>query len=207
LYNRVYRENAWSNESTSEEASDAALEAVLNRDSEVEDSSFWAFLTGRLSEIEMFSTYVQSTPANVDFYGIQLVEQAVIVLVPRALWPGKPIPEEMVMERVYDAGVIIRGSQVSAKPPYIVDSYLSGGMIGITIGLFFYGFLMQTISKQAELLFGGYIIGTAFIFSGLFQILWRGNSFEFLGNTVFWSYVSMLVIFLALRYFKIIRKI
>lgn len=207
LYNRVYRENAWSNELSSEEASDVALEAVLNRDAGAEDSSFWGFLTGRLSEISMFSTYVQSTPSKIDFYGIQLVEQAVTVLIPRALWANKPIPEEMVMERVYEAGVIVRGSQVSAKPPFIVDSYLSGGAIGIIIGLFFYGYTMQTISIHAEKLFGGYIIGTAFIFSGLFQILWRGNSFEFLSNSIFWSYISMLFIYWGLRYFKIIRPV
>jgi hypothetical protein len=207
LYNRVYRENAWHNEASSEEASDAALEAVLNRDSEAEDSSFWGFLTGRLSEISMFTTYVQSTPSKIDFYGIQLVEQAATVLIPRAFWPGKPIPEDMIMERVYDAGVIVRGSQVSAKPPFIVDSYLSGGAIGIVLGLFFYGYIMQAISIHAERLFGGYIIGTAFMFSGLFQILWRGNSFEFLSNSVFWSYVSMIIIFWSLRYLKIIRKV
>jgi hypothetical protein len=207
IYNRVYRENAWINQTSSEEASDAAFDAVLNREDDPEDYSFWTFLTGRLSEMSMFSTYVQSTPAKIDFYGTQLVEQAVTVLVPRAFWPGKPIPEEMVMERVYDAGVIIRGSQVSAKPPYIVDSYLSGGAIGVFIGLFFYGLIMQSISVKAEILFGGYIIGTAFIFSGLFQTFWRGNSFEFLSNTIFWSYVSMLAIFWGLKYFNIIKRI
>src|SRR6185437_4704418 len=106
---------------------------------------------------------------------------------------------DMVMERVYDAGVIRRGSTVSAKPAFIVDAYLSGGTIGVFIGLFLYGAIVQLISLKAEYLFGGYILGTALIFSGLFQIFWRGLSFEFLINSVFWSYISMIVIFKILR--------
>ena len=57
-----------------------------------------------------------------------------------------------------------------------------------------YGAAAQLISLKAEKLFGGYILGTALIFSGLFQIMWRGLSFEFIINTVFWSYISMLII-------------
>ena len=142
----------------------------------------------------MFTNFVKSTPEKVDFYKFQLLQQSAIVLVPRALWPSKPITEDMVMERVYNADVINRGSNVSAKPAYIVDAYLSYGVLGILIALFAYGAVTQAISQHAEKLFGGYILGTALIFSGLFQILWRGLSFEFLINSVFWAYISMLII-------------
>ena len=98
------------------------------------------------------------------------------------------------MSRVYDAGVINRGSTVSAKPAFVVDSYLSFGGIGVFVFLFLYGATAQLISIKAEKLFGGYVLGTALIFSGLFQIMWRGLSFEFIINTIFWSYISMLVI-------------
>ena len=37
------------------------------------------------------------------------------------------------MQRVYAAGVVDRQSMVSAKPAYIVDCYLSYGMIGIFV--------------------------------------------------------------------------
>ena len=45
---------------------------------------------------------------------------------------------------------------------------------GVAVFLFIYGAVAQLISIKAEELFGGYILGTALIFSGLFQILWRG---------------------------------
>jgi len=112
-----------------------------------------------------------------------------------------------VLDRVYDAGVIRRGSNVSAKPAFIVDCYLSGGAIGVFIGLFLYGAIAQLISLKAEYLFGGYVLGTALIFSGLFQIFWRGLSFEFLINSVFWSYISMLAIFRVLRYTKVLKEV
>jgi len=206
-YNRVFRSNSWTGETGSKEASQLALNAVISQDSNEEDNSNWSFFSFRLSEIDMFTTFVKSTPSTINFYGVKLVKQSVIVLVPRIFWPSKPSTENLIMQRVYDAGVINRGSNVSAKPAYIVDAYLSGGVPGIFIFLFIYGAAAQLISIQAEKLFGGYILGTALIFSGLFQIMWRGISFEFMSNSVFWSYVSMLVIFKILRMTKILQPV
>lgn len=190
-YNQVFRQNAWADNVSSDEAYELALDATLNPDEEI---SNWGFLVFRLSEVDMFTNFIQSTPDKVDYYGLQLVGQSAMAVIPRIFWPGKPITEDLIMERVYDAGVILRGSNVSAKPAYIVDGYLSGGVIGIFISLFIYGAAVQLISQKAEQLFGGYILGTALIFCGLFQIFWRGSSFEFIANSVFWSYITMLLV-------------
>jgi hypothetical protein len=201
-YVSSFRQNAWAADVDAEQSSQIALDAALNSDT---DESNWAFFAFRLSEIEMFTTFVQSTPQNIGFYGTKLLQQSFIVIIPRVIWPEKPITEELIMERVYDAGVVNRSSSVSAKPAFIVDAYLSGGLWGIFISLFAYGAIAQLISTKAEQLFGGYILGTALIFSGLFQILWRGISFEFIINSVFWSFVTMLIlhrILLATRFLK-----
>nr|WP_067057293.1 hypothetical protein [Mucilaginibacter sp. L294] len=201
-YVSSFRQNAWAGDVDADESSQIALDAALNNDS---DESNWTFFAYRLSEIDMFTTFVQSTPQNIDFYGTKLLQQSLIVIVPRVLWPQKPVTEELVMERVYDAGVVNRLSVVSAKPAFIVDAYLSGGLLGVFISLFAYGAIAQLISIKAEQLFGGYILGTALIFSGLFQILWRGISFEFIINSVFWSFVTMLIlqrILLATKFLK-----
>src|SRR3569833_636260 len=193
-YNRIFRQNAWAEDVSADEASQLALDAALSNNSSTESSSNWEFLANRLSEIDMFTRFVKSTPEKVDFYDFKLLQQSAIVVVPRIFWPSKPITEDLVMQRVYDAGVINVNSNVSAKPAFIVDAYLSYGAIGIFIAMILYGAIAQLISIQAEKLFGGYVLGTALIFSGLFQIFWRGLSFEFLINTVFWSYVSMIMI-------------
>ncbi len=206
-YNSVFRSNAWSDNVASEDAYKLALDAALNGDEDLKDETTWGFLVYRLSEINMFTTFVQSTPEYIDFYGFQLIEQSVTSVIPRVFWPSKPITESMVMERVYNAGVAYRGSNVSAKPAYIVDGYLSGGTIGIILALFIYGAAAQLISQKAEQLFGGYILGTALIFTGLFQIFWRGLSFEFLLNSVFWSYVTMIVLHRVLKRRNILEEV
>ncbi|MFD0795033.1 exosortase Y-associated Wzy-like protein [Mucilaginibacter litoreus] len=200
-----FRQQAWSDDASADAASKTAIESTLNE--EVSDDTNWNFLVYRLSEVDMFETFVESTPANIDFYGFTLLKQSFIALVPRVFWPGKPITEDMVMERVYDAGVVYRASAVSAKPAFIVDGYLSGGVKGIFISLFLYGAIAQLISNQAEHLFGGYILGSALMFSGLFQILWRGLSFEFLINTVFWAYITMLLLHWVFVRLKILYRV
>jgi hypothetical protein len=206
-YNHIFRSNAWSGDANSDDASQLALSAALNGDDgDLEDTN-WDFLVYRLSEIDMFTKFVQSTPKTVDYYGFDLVKQSLIALVPRVFWPSKPNTEDLIMQRVYDAGVINRNSVVSAKPAYVVDAYLSGGDFGIFFYLFAYGAIAQMICIKAEKLFGGYILGTALIFSGLFQIMWRGISFEFMFNTVFWSYISMLAIHKILLSTHILKEV
>jgi len=209
IYNRVFRQNAWLGESNSEEASQLALDAALsgNNSPLANDDNNWAFLAFRLSEISMFIQFSQSTPDKINFYHLELLKQSAIVLIPRIMWPSKPITENMVMERVYAAGVINRNSTVSAKPAYVVDAYLSFGGVGVFVFLFLYGAAAQLISIKAERLFGGYVLGTALIFSGLFQIMWRGLSFEFIINTVFWSYMSMLLIQKMLLVTNVLKQV
>lgn len=202
-YARIFRANAWDGDVSADEATELALNGALNGDDE--DDTNWNFLVYRLSEIDMFTEYIESTPEKVDYYKFDLVKQAGIAIIPRIFWPSKPSTEELVMERVYVAGVVNRNAKVSAKPAFIVDAYLSCGSIGILVALFIYGAATQLIAQKAELLFGGYLFGTALIFSGLFQIFWRGLSFEFILNTVFWSYITMLLIHKVLRSRNIIQ--
>ncbi len=205
-YVNSFRATAWSGDETSKEASKTALDAALNNNDDAEDETTWSFLVYRLSEIDMFTKFTESTPKYVNYYGFTILQQSAIAIVPRIFWPSKPSTEALIMERVYSAGVVNRGSNVSAKPAFIVDAYLSDGYVGIFIALFLYGAIAQLISIKAEELFGGYILGTALIFSGLFQIFWRGLSFEFIINSVFWSFVSMLVIFKILRSRNILKE-
>lgn len=205
-YASVFRASAWTGGQNSEDARNEALDAALNKSS-VADETTWAFLVNRLSEIQMFTQFVQSTPKQIDFYGFNLVNQSFIAVIPRVFWPGKPSTEELVMQRVYDAGVVNPHSSVSAKPAFIVDAYLSGGAWGIFLCLFVYGAAVQLISLKAEALFGGYDLGVALVFSGLFQIFWRGLSFEFILNNVIWSYVTMLALAKILRVAGILAPI
>jgi len=206
-FNTVFRANAWAGGADTDEATQAALDAALSSDNPEQKETNWEFLTLRLSEIDMFTKFVASTPKNVDYYKQTMLIQSAEAIIPRIFWRSKPNTEDMIMERVYNAGVINRNSSVSAKPAFVADAYLCCGAFGVFIFLFIYGALAQVISMKAESLFGGYIMGTALIFSGLFQIMWRGSSFEFLVNTLFWSYMTMLVINKILVMYNILKPV
>lgn len=197
-YVAVIRQNSWVAGENSDNVTSEALDAAINQGANADEGT-WSFLVNRLSEISMFTGFIESTPEKIPYYHLALVEQSTMVLVPRILWPSKPVTEQLVMKRVYDSGVINPYSNVSAKPAYIVDAYLSWGGLGVFVFLFIYGMAAQSISQKAEWLFGGYTLGTALVFSGLFQIFWRGLSFEFILNNVFWGYISMLVLARILR--------
>ncbi|MEJ5992842.1 hypothetical protein WG904_00330 [Pedobacter sp. Du54] len=194
---------------SAEDARDQSIDVFFENDnieSELKENN-WAFLTLRLSEMDMFIKYVNSTPYYVPFYNLTLVQQSFKSLIPRVMWKSKPDIEVQVMQRTYTAGVVSRDANVSAKPAFIVDSYLSRGIIGIIIGLFLYGYIAQWISIKAETLFGGYFLGTAVMFAGLFQIFWRGNSFEFMFNSIFWSFITMYIIYSIFKARGILTKV
>lgn len=204
-YNQVFRQNAWSGDLSAEAASKIALDAALTNPTDVGESN-WSFLVFRLSEIDMFTKYIQSTPKYFDFYGMKMVKQSFQSLIPRVIWPKKVNTEDMVMQRVFNAGITARGTLVSAKPALVADAYLFNGGIGIFLVLFIYGAVAQLIALKAERLFGGYLLGTALIYSGLFQIFWRGLSFEFLLNSVFWSYITMLLIARFMFFVRVLKR-
>jgi len=198
-YSTVIRQQSWTGETSAEEARDNAIESILFDDElSIEDTN-WGFLTIRFSEISMFTKFAKSTPETIPYYNLDIIENSLIALVPRALWKEKPVTEEIAMQRVYDAGVVDSRSKVSAKARPIVDGYLSGGAIGVFIYMITLGLISQTISNKTERLFGGYEPGCIIFFNGFYQILWRGESTEFMVNSVFWAFVAMIALFAGLR--------
>lgn len=176
------------------------MEIILDYENDDEiDQTNWAFLTKRISEIDMFTKFVDNTPRQTDYYGFEIVVNAIESVVPRFLWPSKPNIETLSMERVYTAGAVDRSSSASAKTRPVVDAYLSGGAIGVFISLFIYGLSTQWLCNKAESLFGGYQMGCIVVFNGLFQGLWRGNNFEFLLSSIFWSFILMLLIYVFFK--------
>lgn len=177
-------------------ARNESINAIINDDNLAENlkDDNWEFLILRFSEIDMFIKYTNSTPKYVPYYNFNIFTDAVKSVVPRFLWPWKPDMETLVMERAYKANVVNRFTNVSAKPAYIVDCYLSYGVIGIWLGLFLYGYVAQWLSQKSEALFGGYFMGTGVMFAGLFQLFWRGNSLEIIYNNIFWGFITLYII-------------
>jgi hypothetical protein len=209
-YTSAFRKSAWSGEASVEDARTEAVENIFQDEYNEGGEHYvnnWDFLANRLSEISMFTEFVRTIPSNIPYYYTQLPTDALLAIIPRALWKDKPITEALAMERVYEAEVINRSSSVSAKTRPIVDGYVSGGIVGIVIYMFILGGISQWICNYCENLFGGYSIGCVIMYNGFFQQLWRGETIEFMVNTVFWSFIAMTLLFQGLRHSNFLQKI
>jgi hypothetical protein len=97
------------------------------------------YLLQRIREIDSPAIIVQRTPMQVGFISpIQLVVGPVIGVVPRAIWPGKPIllSGYEVSQLYYELPSTVYTS--SAVTP-VGDLYRHGGWIPVIIGMFFLG--------------------------------------------------------------------
>jgi hypothetical protein len=206
----LIRAESWTGTTTKENARMEAYDMLLDgRHEETIRQTNWAFLTGRLSEIGMFCSYVKYTPLQKPYYGLGILNNAFLAVIPRALWNQKPNTEKMSMERVYESRVVNRLSTVSAKTRPVVDGYLSAGSTGVALSMLVYGMLTQWLCNKSEALFGGYELGCIVMFNSLFQQLWRGNNWEFLINNLVYGFIFMLMIYYALtftQYLKIERS-
>jgi hypothetical protein len=198
-FTSAYRDLAWYGDVDQHDAMRIALDQIKTGKVDAGKTT-QEFMTGRLSEINLFVRYLDRVPEKRPFYGLDIIGQTGMSLIPRALWAEKPNTERLVMERVYENGVYSRASPISAKPQYVVDAYLSAGIPGIVIACLLFGALASLVSRLAERWFGGYMMGSGLVYGALFQIFWRGNAFEFFAGTFVWSLCMMIVLFEAGKY-------
>jgi hypothetical protein len=195
-YAGILRQMNWQGSVRAQEAAEVALERTLEGDVNLARQN-WTFLKNRLSLIGMFTEYLENVPEHRPYYGMEIAKNGIMGIVPSVIWPGKPSLERLAMERVYENGVVSRGSNVSAKPPFVVDAYLSFGALGVLLWCFVFGAIASFASCLAERWFGGYLLGSGLIYTALFRIFWKGAAFEFFFNPVFWSFLVMGALFLA----------
>jgi len=189
VFSNTMREYAWYEGYDRFEASAIAIEEISAMTDQEYQDKHWAFFTGRFSEVAMFERFRRNTPEIIGFYGFGILNNSLEALIPRFFWPEKPETEYVAMERVYEAGIVERGSGTSAKTHYFVDSYLSFGAMGVFIFLLILGSITALASVYSERLFGGYYWGSAIMFTGLFRVLWTGTTFEFIFNAILYSFI------------------
>lgn len=189
-YNGTFRQLNWNQGVAAEQAAAEAIERIETGQVDLGETA-WDFLTGRLTLINQVAQYVEHTPEHRPYYGLSIVEQGVQSVIPRVFWPEKPITEQVVMTRVYENEVLRPASTASAKPPIIVDGYLSGGAFGVLLACFLLGCVAGWASRVAERWFGGYEIGGQVVYLGLFGTTVLTASIEFLMNSLFWAFVLM----------------
>jgi hypothetical protein len=154
-----------------DQAVEISIDRALNMSLDERLDIVWEMMVGRANDLNQFVKYIEYVPANRPYYGFEIVDNATIALVPRLIWPEKPDLEKISMQRVYEAGVVSRQSDVSAKSNYYQDAYLSGGEGAIILACLFFGMLTMLVSRACERLFGGYDVGTCIIYTSLLGTL------------------------------------
>ena len=102
-------------------------------------SSSATFMLSRIREIDSPAIIMQRTPAEIGFASpVQLVTAPITALVPRAVWPGKPILDSgyQFSQTYYEVPATVYTS--SAITP-VGDLYLHGGWIPVIVGMFLLG--------------------------------------------------------------------
>jgi hypothetical protein len=117
-------------------------------------SSSASFMLARIREIDSPAIIMQRTPTEIGYLSpAQLVEAPVMALIPRAVWPGKPILASGYQfgQEYYDLPSKVYSS--SAVTP-AGDLYRHGGWVPVIIGMFLLGcgvrLLDDTINVQAN---------------------------------------------------------
>lgn len=192
----VLRWMTWYQEVPQEEAIRISLDQALALTMEERLEHSWLVLVERASELWAFRRYLEYVPGQRPYYGLELVAETAMGLIPRALWPGKPDLEVLAMQRVYEAGVTREEAVVSAKANYYQEGYLSAGAWGVLTSALLFGMVMMGISRLCESLFGGYAIGTGVVYTGLFTLTFSfAGPFSFVVGATVMSLVVALAIF------------
>ncbi|MFN0293144.1 hypothetical protein [Pedobacter helvus] len=203
--NNNYRKLAWDEGVSTYDAASEVLKDDNIQSLTIEENN-WVFLTNRLSEISMAVDYFDYVPDRHPYYGFDIIIDGIKLLVPRALFPDKGSPDILAMKRATDAGAIQlnENDYTSAKPQTLPDAYMSGGLFGVIITFFLFGWLSTRISIWCEKLFGGYEIGSILIFQSFFSLFNKGGCFENLIGSLFWSLILVTCFHLFLKNKKII---
>jgi hypothetical protein len=97
------------------------------------------YLLGRVQEISGPAIILQRTPEQIPFDSpIQLIETPLTYMVPRALWPGKPILQtayEFSQQYYNIPSTTVTNAAISP----IGDLYRHGGWIPLAVGMFLFG--------------------------------------------------------------------
>jgi hypothetical protein len=109
------------------------------------------YLLERLQEIDGPAIVMQRTPGQIAFSPpFQLIEGPLIGIVPRAIWPGKPIlaPGYEFSQQYYEIPANIYTA--SAITP-IGDLYRHGGWLPVIIGMFVCGFGLRLLDDNLDI--------------------------------------------------------
>lgn len=127
-----------------------------------------------IDDFKVFYSILGVVPERHGFlYGSQMILYSLVLLVPRAIWPGKPAPQ------VYDIVNATYGNQAvlnGVAYPNLGEYYVEFGVVGVIVCMFILGLLCR-YARNLYVKRRGLSLSLVFyslIFGALFQIVIRG---------------------------------
>lgn len=200
-FNQSYRSAARSSSGTlsTREALDAAPgilgQTISTGNAAGVLSSSATYLLARIREIDSPAIIMQRTPAEIGFASpVQLVTAPIVTLIPRAVWPGKPIldPGYQFSQTYYEIPATV--FTASAVTP-VGDLYRHGGWIPVIAGMFLLGCGVRFLDDVMDV---GRNPHSIFLFMLLFPILvkqeddWIGMLAGIPGTLLIWLFAVYL---------------
>jgi hypothetical protein len=158
-------------------------------------SSSATYLLSRIREIDSPALIMQRTPVEIGFASpVQLAEAPLVTLIPRAIWPGKPLLDTgyEFNQTYYEESSRVYTS--SAITP-VGDLYLHGGWIPVIVGMFLLGCGVRLLDDVMDVHASPHCI---FLFLLLFPSLvkqendWTGTLATVPGTVLIWLFATYL---------------
>ncbi len=154
-----------------------------------------ASLAGRLSSVSVLSVVVDETPSHVPFWNGESYLPLFTKLIPRALWPDKPV-DDMGNQFGHRYGLLGDNDMAtSLNLPWMVEMYANFGRWGICLGMALVGVALAALDKifnrlkpnPIELVIGATL---------LLQLIYQESSFSLMAGDFA---ILLVVVFIALR--------
>lgn len=127
-----------------------------------------------IDDFKVFYSLLPLFPNRISFlYGSQMIVGSLVVLIPRAIWPGKPDPQvHEIINILYGNRAMLNG----VAYPNLGEYYVEFGVIGIIVCMFILGLLCRyarnLYMKRQGLSLS--LVLYSLIYGALFQIIIRG---------------------------------
>lgn len=146
-------------------------------------SSFINSMTTQIDTFIVAMKLIDNVPGNVGYYLGKTYMEAPLALVPRVLYPDKPVGATWEMNKIIDENEFKYSTDItvgiSGSPANLFhELYLNFGVLGIMVGYFlqgilyraYYGYICKNSKNRFSLLFGVY----------LFSLVSIGDSFGYI---------------------------
>jgi hypothetical protein len=107
-----------------------------------------AYLGLRFREIDFVALIVKRTPSEYPYAdGVRYIQLPFIVLVPRAVWPGKPALDDSA-QFSHTYAELQRNQETATQLTQIGDLYRNWGLLGVAAGMFVWGIVCGVWSRM-----------------------------------------------------------